>query len=105
MWMDFMKAAIADKPDEAFAKPNAPKRQIDVPVAPAGAVLVQPTPKEIDDPDADDSKPAGELVVPPPAETLPDDSAAPELEPPVKPIPKTTRSVPKAKPPFVTKPH
>jgi len=34
MWMDFMKVVIADKPNEQFAKPNAPKKQLDVPVAP-----------------------------------------------------------------------
>ncbi len=105
MWMDFMKAAIADKPDEAFAKPNAPKKQIDVPVVPAGVVLPKPTPKDMDEPDAEDSEPAGDLVAPPPADTMPDDSAAPELVPEVKPVPKSTRTVQKAKPPAVTKPH
>jgi penicillin-binding protein 1A len=105
MWMDFMKAALADKPDEAFAKPNAPKKQIDVPAAPVGVVLPKPAPKEIDDPDADDNKPAGDLVTPPPADTMPDDSAAPALVPTVKVVPKSTRAVPKAKPPAVTKPH
>ncbi len=105
MWMDFMKAAIADKPDETFAKPNAPKKQIDVPVVPAGVVLPKPAPKEIDDPDADDNKPVGDLVTPPPADTMPDDSDAPALVPTVKVVPKSTRVVSKAKPPVVTKPH
>ena len=31
MWMDFMKAAIAGKPNEASRRPNAPKKQLDVP--------------------------------------------------------------------------
>ena len=31
MWMDFMKVALADRPDEAFARPDAPKKTIEVP--------------------------------------------------------------------------
>ena len=34
MWMDFMKAAVADKPNEEFARANAPKRQIEVQAEP-----------------------------------------------------------------------
>src|ERR1700733_9448501 len=30
MWMDFMKAAIANKPNEAFATADAPKKKLDV---------------------------------------------------------------------------
>jgi penicillin-binding protein 1A len=38
IWMDFMKAAIANKPDEKFPEGNAPEKVLDVPVgAPAGA--------------------------------------------------------------------
>jgi penicillin-binding protein 1A len=33
MWMDFMKAAVADRPDEEFSKANAPKKAIDMPVS------------------------------------------------------------------------
>ena len=36
MWMDFMRAAIANKPDEKFPEGNAPKKQLEVPVAPEG---------------------------------------------------------------------
>jgi penicillin-binding protein 1A len=105
MWMDFMKVAIADKPDEAFAKPHAPKRQIDVPEPPAGVILPKPAPPETDDPDAEDSAPAGALVAPlPAADSMPDDSAAPAQVPTVKVIPKSIRAVPKAKPPVVSKP-
>ncbi len=31
IWMDFMKVALANKPNEAFSQPNAPKKQIEVP--------------------------------------------------------------------------
>jgi penicillin-binding protein 1A len=38
MWIEFMKAAIANKPDEAFAAAGAPKKVLDVPLTPpAGA--------------------------------------------------------------------
>ncbi len=35
MWMDFMRAAIANKPNEAFATAGAPKKKLDVPLSPA----------------------------------------------------------------------
>jgi penicillin-binding protein 1A len=34
MWMDFMRAAIAGKPDEAFPEGNAPEKELDVPPPP-----------------------------------------------------------------------
>src|SRR5256712_12446347 len=33
MWMDFMRAAIASKPDETFASAGAPKKVLDVPLS------------------------------------------------------------------------
>src|ERR1035438_665413 len=36
MWMDFMRAAIANKTDEAFPEGNAPEKQLDVPLTPPG---------------------------------------------------------------------
>jgi penicillin-binding protein 1A len=36
MWMDFMRAAIANKPDEKFPEGNAPEKQLDVPLTPPG---------------------------------------------------------------------
>ena len=35
MWMDFMRAAIASHPKEAFATAGAPKKKLDVPAATA----------------------------------------------------------------------
>jgi penicillin-binding protein 1A len=84
MWMDFMKVAIADKPNEEFAKANAPKKQIDVPITPAGEVMPAEKPDtgtedSGDEPDTPPSKekqpqaPTGEpLSVPFPVE-LPND--------------------------------
>src|SRR5580698_1439523 len=38
MWMDFMRAAIAKKPDEAFAAAGAPQKKLDVPLTGPGPV-------------------------------------------------------------------
>ncbi len=74
MWMDFMRAAIANKPNEAFPEGNAPKKELEVPlpppVSPAGAPVVKTIPKvpqQEADPDAID----------------PDDNAAPTTVPAV----------------------
>ena len=92
MWMDFMKVAVAGKPDEQFSKPNAPKKQLDVPVAPAGADVVPAKPVKTDDPDADNDddadKPAPKpaAVVPPAGDAVPDDEAAPVKGAAAKPV-------------------
>jgi penicillin-binding protein 1A len=73
MWMDFMKAAIAGKPDEAFPTGNMPKRQLDVPVAAPGVVKTIPKAGANEEPDAPepeekpapDSVPGAELASPP----------------------------------------
>jgi penicillin-binding protein 1A len=58
MWMDFMRAAIANKPDEQFPEGNQPKKELDVPVnaAPGAPPAEQPAtkPAEDTDPDAPD---------------------------------------------------
>jgi penicillin-binding protein 1A len=52
MWMDFMRVAIAKKPNEAFATAGAPQKKLDVPLSGPGPVA-KPTPKpEEEDPDA-----------------------------------------------------
>jgi penicillin-binding protein 1A len=53
MWMDFMRAAIANKPDEQFPAADAPKKVLDVPlksIATVGAPK-QNEPKESDEAD------------------------------------------------------
>jgi penicillin-binding protein 1A len=71
--MDFMKVAIANKPNEAFAKPNAPKRQVEVPVEqdmdsiPAAPPPSQEGGPEPDDQSAPDATPAPASVAPPTA--------------------------------------
>lgn len=44
IWMDFMKVAIAKTPNEVFSRPNAPKRQIEVPVEPDVEAVPAPVP-------------------------------------------------------------
>ena len=56
MWMDFMKVAIATKPNEVFPTGNMPKKELDLPLtAPADSPVVKAIPKppvEQQDPDA-----------------------------------------------------
>jgi penicillin-binding protein 1A len=73
MWMDFMRAAIANKQDEKFPEGNQPKKELDVPVnaAPGAPPAEQPAtkPAEDTDPDAPDdaapkTAPAGATASP-----------------------------------------
>jgi penicillin-binding protein 1A len=67
MWMDFMRAAIANKPDEAFPEGNAPKKELEVPLTPPpDSPVVKEIPKapEETEPDA-----------------MPEDDAAPKAGP------------------------
>ena len=77
MWMDFMRAAIANKPNEAFATAGAPKKTLDVPVSKADDAakpLQQKAPEDVD-PDV----PGGDGVTPAAAPTAP--VAAPAAAP------------------------
>ena len=70
IWMDFMKVAVADKPDEQFAKYDAPKKQLDVPAPTAGEdatpAVAKPAPKPDDSDDSDDSEDAPKPAAPAP---------------------------------------
>jgi penicillin-binding protein 1A len=85
MWMDFMKVAVAGKPNESFAKPNAPKKQLDVPAATPDEEM--PKPPKDDEPDADDD--SGDSA---PAKT----PAAPPAD--AAPAPKPSAPAPASKP-------
>jgi len=68
MWMDFMRAAIAGKPNEAFAVGNEPKKQLEVPLPPpVGSPVVKQLPKQPIETDPDAIEP--------------DDSATPSTAP------------------------
>ncbi|MGI4830933.1 MAG: penicillin-binding transpeptidase domain-containing protein, partial [Janthinobacterium lividum] len=70
LWMTYMQAAIADKPDEQFPRANAPKRQLSVANSSTSAA------NSADDDDEDDTpKPAAVVPEPPAADATPDDGA------------------------------
>jgi len=54
IWMDFMRAAIASKPNEQFPTAGAPKKVLDVAVSKAGTVATPPKPSESKDSDEDE---------------------------------------------------
>jgi penicillin-binding protein 1A len=59
MWMDFMRAAIANKPNEAFVTAGAPQKKLDVPLSsPADSVKPLGPPAEKPD-EADPDAPEG----------------------------------------------
>jgi penicillin-binding protein 1A len=86
MWMDFMKVAVADKPDEQFARPDAPKRQIELPAAgdePLPAPKPPPAQEQPPDQDIDAvgytpapvQRPAVPAAPPPLPAAMPNDTA------------------------------
>jgi len=88
MWMDFMKVAIADKPNEQFSKPNAPKKQLDVPATPVDQAPPKPKPQDTDvDDDENAPKPAAPPA-PPATDAMPNDEPASTKAyiPPVKAV-------------------
>lgn len=99
MWMSFMKAAIAAKPDEAFATAGAPKKELEVPVP---AVAASPSagaasPAGSDADDTGDATPPTKRAAP---ATLPNDEPAdapaapsPPTKPPVAATPAKPTSV------------
>jgi penicillin-binding protein 1A len=69
MWMDFMRAAIANKPNEQFPSGGEPEKQLDVPVnAPPGAPppAAQPSTKPAQDTDPDAPEDSAPKPTPPP---------------------------------------
>jgi penicillin-binding protein 1A len=52
MWMDFMRVAIANKPNEAFAAAGAPQKKLDVPLNGPGPATKPVAKPEEEDPDA-----------------------------------------------------
>ena len=84
MWMDFMRAAIANKPNEAFVTAGAPQKKLDVPLSsPADRAkpLVQPAEKpDESDPDAPDGS-EGEQKKAAPAPVPAAPSIAPSADP------------------------
>ena len=94
MWMDFMKAAIANKPNEAFPTGNMPKKELEVPLTPPeDSPVVKEIPKATEEVDPDAGEPDAA-----PAPNGP--SAAPIVRPeeqkpaPAAPAPGTPPGIP-----------
>ena len=78
MWMDFMRAAIAGKPNEAFAVGNEPKKQLEVPLPPpAGSPVVKQLLKQPIETDPDAIEPDDSAT----PSTAPQNDAAPAPAP------------------------
>jgi penicillin-binding protein 1A len=89
MWIDFMKVAVAGKPNESFAKPNAPKKQLDLPAAVPNEEMPKPPKDDDANDDSDDTTPA----------KTPDTEPVPAPQTPrVAPVPKAPASAPAAVP-------
>ena len=91
MWMDFMKVAIADRPNETFPKANAPKKQLNVQVAPADAEPPDSAPSQPDEPDMnDDAEKPSSAAQPasPPTDAVPDEGSSPAHAEPEQSAPK-----------------
>lgn len=85
MWIDFMRAAIANKPNESFSTAGAPRRSVDVPVTPPDANAEPDNPTDNKDtPDAEpDAKPTPPSSTPPPTDAAPNDTpSSPSGSPP-----------------------
>jgi penicillin-binding protein 1A len=80
MWIEFMKAAIANKPNETFPAAGAPKKVLDVAVTPPGGVVKQ-APAKTEDVDPDAPADAD------PAKKEPVDPTTPQTAKPVSPKP------------------
>jgi penicillin-binding protein 1A len=77
IWMDFMRVAIAGKPDEHFPTAGAPKKVLDVPVSKPGAA-VQSKPSEPKDSDEDEPEtPNGDAPKQSAPEAAPTEAKAP----------------------------
>jgi penicillin-binding protein 1A len=98
MWIDFMKVALADRPNEAFSTPNAPKKQIEVPAdSDTDAAPTPPPPSPDADPDTDQDQPkAPEPAVLEPGELrLPNDAPAESTPPaPIVRVPPPASAAP-----------
>jgi penicillin-binding protein 1A len=72
MWMDFMKVAIADKPNEEFSKADAPKRQIEVQTEPDDSAVPAPKPAPREEhPETEDIDGTGVTPAPTPVQRAP----------------------------------
>ena len=98
MWMSFMKVALADRPNEEFARPNAPKKAIDLPLQPsldATPATDKPAPEDEGIDGSGVSTPAkGETLPETPAPTvMPNDDSGPAKPSGKSPAPPTGQTL------------
>ncbi len=77
MWMDFMRAAIASKPDETFASAGAPKKVLDVPLSKPDGLERESKPKTPEDVEPDIPGEGRGAMKPAAPDAAPADTAAP----------------------------
>ena len=105
IWVDFMKVALADKPNEAFSAQNAPKKQIQVPADADTDAPPTPPPSPDADPDTDQEplhKAPEPAILEPGEQRLPNDEPAIPMPPPHQQAPAPIVRVPQ--PPPTTRP-
>jgi penicillin-binding protein 1A len=104
IWMDFMKAAVADVPNEQFPRANAPKKKLDVAITPDQAPAPAPAAADNGDGNVDTTAPPPpppQNAVPPPVpadQTTPNDEGSPAAGPQL-PAPKKLAVAPSQKSP------
>jgi penicillin-binding protein 1A len=93
IWMDFMKVAVADRPNEQFSRANAPKRKLELAVTPPDQAPASAGDNGDDADDVTPPPPPPQHAVPPAAPSngaAPDDEAAPapgpDLPAPKRPV-------------------
>lgn len=79
MWMDFMRVAIASKPNETFATAGAPKKELDVPLSNLHEVK-KAKPKTSEEGEPETSPKGEEKAKPEAIDAAPADTAAPVTE-------------------------
>jgi penicillin-binding protein 1A len=97
IWMDFMKVAVADRPNEQFSRANAPKKKLEVAITPPDETATPPAAENSgDNVDITPPPPPPQNAVPPAApadQAAPNDEAAPAPGPQL-PAPKRPTVVP-----------
>jgi len=94
IWMDFMKVAVADRPNEQFSRANAPKKKLEVAITPPDQQPTAPAADNGDDNvDTSPPPPPPQNAVPPPVPAngaTPNDegvpSPGPQLPAPRRPV-------------------
>jgi penicillin-binding protein 1A len=100
MWMDFMRAAIANKPNEAFVTADAPQKKLDVPMSlagvakPAAQSVAKADEADPDAPEGDGEQPTQTVAPASLTPVVPSNGSAPAVPATEKPAPAAPHSAP-----------